>query len=208
MQTTKTMTLAAAAALTLAALTGCTSGAQPNPAPETTPPAATEPAPNEATNEAPSAESGGVSERGNQIIAIGAPVDLFDADLPVGTFTVESVEPVEETEGNSPESPNRQHYVISLRVETTSDLTSPINFNYDVVGTDGVTINDEQIHPAGGTVIPDAEGFPVANGVGPAQTVVGKVLMSVPEGPAVGTLIILPKTTATGASMYGYEIAL
>lgn len=101
MQTTKTITLAAAA-LTLAALTGCTSGAQPNPAPETAPPAATEPAASEATTTEPSIVAGGVSERGNQIITIGSPVDLFDADLPVGTFTVESVEPVEETEGNSP----------------------------------------------------------------------------------------------------------
>ena len=202
MQTTKTLTLAATAALSLAVLTGCSGTAEPTATPDIGTVEPTTAAPVE-TTEAPVADSGAtVSERGNQIITVGTTTDLFDIDLPVGSWTIESITPADTSGSAFAWDANTTYLLVTISAETTADLTNEIMFAWEAVDAEGFTVN-ETIEHSGADVLPEAEELPAR--IGPGEKVRGSVLVGAPT--ETGTLIIKPFSTANNMAMYGYEVA-
>lgn len=208
--------LVAAAAAALLLLTGCAGASSTTEVSEISTPAATTPAA-EAAETISAPEAGGVSERGHQIIAVGQENQLWDADLPVGTWTVNSVEQIDpnalQTETNPDTSKpyfeydtSLTYYAVEISANATSDLQAKMSFVFSGIDADGVKVNNGVVHIAQG--LPDEYGdFPTWINMG--EKIHGKELIGIP-GDGGGALII----TFSGGSAqgmptgFGFELPL
>jgi hypothetical protein len=158
------------------------------------------------TSEAPAEEGPVRNERGNIVKALGEEGGITDQKpgedpVPIVTFAIDSIAPVECTEpyGSPPE--NGQMVAVSMRISTAPELAtasnpyfsvSPVEFSY--IGPDNITVTNLATIATYGCLSQGEMLTP--DQMMPGSQYVGKIVLDLPA--ATGTLVYRPSMIFEG----------